>query len=389
MRRTIVGALMALGILSCSSDVPVGVGTLPPPVNLFYELQPSGDLDPAGMLLLWDDILDANLMVYRVYSRPDPAAAFGLRGETTSSTFHDRGIPDLEYFVAGVDLAGIEGAPSDIVVVDERLRLGSPQWIAGTSLNGAIHLAWDDSPFGNEPDGFEQYRVYSAAAFLGDLGYECDATWGLEGTTIAPEFLIGVLPNGVARCFGVSAESIEGWESLWSPIWGDTPRPDARNVLMAALDVDATTSGFRFWIDANSDGIAVETELGAVLPGTRADLDFRITRDVTGFWIEPVRLATTMTTYGTQPIADLTSIDLAPDLGYSGARRLAQVGHGYVFQMNEGDGFFRYGALRVTHVGSETMIFDWSYQTDPGNPELSVGAGIFTAGGTGVVVQRR
>ncbi len=213
MRRTIVGALMALGILSCSSDGPVGAGTLPRPVNLFYELQPSGDLDPAGMLLLWDDIIDANLMVYRVYSRPDPAAAFGLRGETTSSTFHDRGIPDLEYFVAGVDLAGIEGAPSDIVVVDERLRLGSPQWIVGTSLNGAIHLAWDDSPFGNEPDGFEQYRVYSAAAILGDLGYEYDAMWGLEGTTIAPEFLIGVLPNGFAKRWPARTSNPGSWKS--------------------------------------------------------------------------------------------------------------------------------------------------------------------------------
>jgi hypothetical protein len=388
MRRSIVGALAALGTLSCSSGEPVGVGVLPPPQSLFYELQPSGDLDPAGLLLIWEDILDPNLMVYRVYSRPDPAVEFGLRGETTSSTFHDRGIPDLEYFVAGVDVGGLEGAPSNIVVVDERLRLDSPTWISGTSLNGAIYLSWDDSPFANEPNGFKQYRVYSALAVLDLAGYVCDETWGLEGTTLAPEFVVAALPNGLSRCFGVSAESIEGWESLWSPIWGDTPRPDVRNQLLSALDVDLATSGFRFWLDSNGDGVAVEGELGLVLPGNQTNLDFRVTRDASGMWIEPIRANTRVRDYTGAPIDDLTSIDIAPAFGYTNVARLAEVGHGYVFEMNEGDGFFRYGALRVTHVGSDVMIFDWSYQTDPGNPELSVGAGIYTAGGRGAVVKR-
>ncbi|UCF40253.1 MAG: hypothetical protein JSW43_11020 [Gemmatimonadota bacterium] len=387
MRRSIVGALAILGTLSCSNE-PAGVGALPPPSNLFYELQPSGDLDPAGLLLLWDEIVDPNLMVYRVYSRPDAGAAFGLRGETTSSTFHDSGIPDLEYFVAGVDLAGLEGAPSAVLVVDERLRLGAPAWISGTSLNQGIYLAWDDSPFVTEPAGFRQYRVYSAAAYLGTTSYECDGTWGLEGTTLAPEYLVGALPNGIPRCFGVSAESVEGWESLWSPIWGDTPRPDARNELLSALDVDPLASGFRFWIDSNGDGVAVESELGLVLPGSQTNLDFRVTRDASGLWIEAIRSNTYFRDYTGGPIDDLTSIDIAPHLGYARVPLPAQVGHGYVFEMDEGEGFFRYGAIRVTHVGSEVLIFDWSYQTNPANPELSVGAGVFTAGGQGVIVKR-
>ena len=53
---------------------------------------------------------------------------------------------------------------------------------------------------------------------------------------------------------------------------------------------------------------------------------------------------------------------------YSAAE--AVPGWGYVFQMNGGDGFARYGAVRVTHVGQDYLILDWAYQTDPGNPEL-------------------
>jgi len=47
----------------------------------------------------------------------------------------------------------------------------------------------------------------------------------------------------------------------------------------------------------------------------------------------------------------------------------------------------RYGALRVTHVGRDYVIFDWSFQTDPGNPELQIRAGQSTSLATGTVVR--
>jgi hypothetical protein len=46
-----------------------------------------------------------------------------------------------------------------------------------------------------------------------------------------------------------------------------------------------------------------------------------------------------------------------------------------VFEMDGGDGFARFGALRVTHAGKNFIIVDWSFQTDPGNIELLVGRG--------------
>jgi hypothetical protein len=50
----------------------------------------------------------------------------------------------------------------------------------------------------------------------------------------------------------------------------------------------------------------------------------------------------------------------------------ASPGFGYVFEMDGGDGFLRYGAVRVTHVGQNFLILDWAFQTDRGNPELLV-----------------
>ena len=61
-------------------------------------------------------------------------------------------------------------------------------------------------------------------------------------------------------------------------------------------------------------------------------------------------------------------------------------GYGYVFQIIEGS-TLRYGALRITHVGRDYLIFDWSFQTDIGNPELLMRAGLTTSLPTGSVVQ--
>jgi len=40
----------------------------------------------------------------------------------------------------------------------------------------------------------------------------------------------------------------------------------------------------------------------------------------------------------------------------------------------------------VTHVGRNYLIFDWSFQTDVGNPELVVRGGLSTAMSTSTVV---
>lgn len=385
--RSVLAIPLALGLLTLSctdaADFP-----LPAPQNFYYRLEVSGiPTEPAGVMLNWDHIDDPALEVYRVYSRLSEADAFALRGTTTSNTFHDRGLPELEYFVAGVDTEGREGEPSEILQIDERLRLEAPAWIASTSLNGAIYLAWSDNPYETAPEGFEQYHVYSATYSLDD---PVCRDWAREGTTVAPEFLVGALLNGYPRCFAVSAESIEGFESLWSPERIDTPRPDARNVVLAALDVDQLLSGFRFFQDLNGDNLVGLTELGIVRDGTSPDVDFRVERDtVTGeFFLVPVRANTEVALYATGPIDDLTAIDVAPDTGYSTFAIQAVPQYGYVFRMDGGDQFARFGAIRVTHVGREYMVFDWSYQTDPGNPELSVGAGLKAEGGWGKTIRR-
>ena len=185
--RTLVSLLTAsLTAVGCESNTVIASpGILAPPVNFSYALDPSGDPDrPAGILLRWDDVQDPALASYRIYSRGSTDGAFGPRGETSSNSFHDNGVPHLQYYVTAVDVNGIESAPSAAITVDERLQLERPTSLGSVSLNGAIHLAWTDNAYAAAPQRFNWYRVYSASYDL-DQGL-CGTFWSLEGTTVSP-----------------------------------------------------------------------------------------------------------------------------------------------------------------------------------------------------------
>ena len=251
----------------------------------------------------------------------------------------------------------------------------TPTTLSSTSLDGAIALVWSDNPFQSDPDIFGNYRVYSTSYDID--GDQCGDQWTVEGTTVAPEFLVGAVANGVPRCYSVTAVSVDGLESERSPFRGDTPRPDSRNVALAAAPSTPNGSGFRFWDDLNDDDSTQSGELGIVGSANAPDIDFFVDRDGNGdLFLTPVRAGTGVEFYDeNDPVEDLTSIDFAADLTYRTTGIQAIPGFGYVFETDGGDGFVRYGAVRIQHVGTTFLILDWAFQTDPGNPELLVWGG--------------
>lgn len=256
-----------------------------------------------------------------------------------------------------------------------------PAELTSTTLDRAIALMWSDNSFTADPANFESYAIHSTTYdFDNDL---CGTSWALEGTTVAPEFVVGALTNGVSRCFAVTARSIEGAESARSQVRADTPRPDSRNIQLNVLPTQDVGSGFRFWDDLNSDQQVQDSELGLVRAGSAGDIDFAVERDGFGaVFLTPIRPGTGVEFYDDLPVGDLTSVDFAPCIpdsspdscaSYTGSPIEASPGFGYVFETDGGDGFVRYGAVRVTHVGQTFIILDWAFQTDRGNPELLVG----------------
>ena len=143
MRR--LACILPLAFAACTEVVDPGA-SLGEPANLRYELIPSGDPDlPDGILLKWDEPNDDRVADYVVYSRATTADGWSRRGGTTSSSFHDAGVPNLQYYVASEDDDGNESDGSNIVTVDERNRLAAPARLTSISLDRAIQLSWDDN----------------------------------------------------------------------------------------------------------------------------------------------------------------------------------------------------------------------------------------------------
>lgn len=363
-RRTFAAiALAGITLSACDTTEIIDPDILSDPIDLEYQLVPSGDPDaPDGIILRWIEPSDSRITSYVIYSRGSTGASWSRRAETTSSTFHDSGIPHLQYFVASQDASGNESDGSNVVTVDERNRLSAPGELRGISLDRAIQLSWNDDSRLEDPTLFDYYRVYSTTASSGGA---CNAdNWVLEGTTVSEDFLATGLVNGASRCFTVSTVSVDGHESLWSSAWLDTPRYDSRFIFAYAHQADPTASGFRFF------DVATQT-IGLVTSGARTDLDFRVDRHADGsLWLTPVRTDVRIALYSEDPVIDLTSIDIAPLTGFAPGAIEAVPGYAYVFAVTYPDGT-HYGALRVTHATSDYMIFDWAYQSAPGNPELS------------------
>jgi hypothetical protein len=365
--RSIVSAVVpfaAVASLTACGEL-TGIVTDPDaPSNVTYELVPSGDPNsPSGVLLSWDVPSSGRGNAFNVYGRLRPGDPWQLRATTTSPTFHDVGVPEAQYYIATRDGNGQDIAQSAVLTIDLFAgRLPAPQGLTSVSLNAAIQLTWSANAVSSSPATFDHYLVYSTT-YDATRGV-CTANWVREGSTASDGFFSGNLTNGVSRCFSVSAVTRDGHESEWSSSRFDTPRVDARNAFVYAAAARPDSSSFIFFEDATK-------KLGVVGPGTRADADLMVTQRSDGtLWLAPVRAQVSIALYSNKPVTDLTSIDRAPSAGYGGTPIQAASGFGYVVRITKPDGV-HYAGLRVAYVASNYVVFDWSYQTGPGNAELN------------------
>jgi len=358
-RSTLLALALVAPLAACDLTAISGIDS-DAPSNLTYELIPSGDPSvPLGVILSWEAPSSGRAATYDVYSRSSNGG-WGLRATTTSPSYHDVW-PDAQYYVAAVDAEGNTLGQTPYITIDLRSQLPAPAGLRSISLNGAIQLAWSSNAVDANRNAFDHYRVYSGA--FDNVRGTC-GSWSLEGSTVSDAFLVANLTNGVTRCFAVSAVSHDGHESDWSGAVQDTPRYDARNVLVYSHDVRADSSGFVFFDESSH-------QYGAVVASNRTGIDFTVERHSDGtLWFSPVGSNVSMATYGTSQIPDLTSIDQAQVSQLANVTIEAVPGYGYVFGTRKSDGV-HYGALRVAYVARDYVVFDWSYQSAVGNIELT------------------
>jgi hypothetical protein len=360
-------ALLLLAVALAGCEVNGATAPVDPaaPTDLAFQLQPSGDPNlPLGVLLTWVAPSNGRAVSYDVYGR-SANTGWQLRATTTSTSFHDIGAPESQYYVVALDDQSGQMGQSTTITIDLTSRLPAPLSLTSITLNSAIQLSWSNNAVqagGTGGLSFDHYRVYSSD--YSSARSTCVEPWYFEGSTVSDAFIVGDLTNGSSRCFVVSAVSRDGHESAWSSPRTDTPRQDATSVVAYAAETRSDSVVFVF-----NDEVA--RVLGIVGPSIRVDADFMVNRQADGtIWLTPSRTGSSVRTFASTPISSLTAIDRAPIAGYQSSAVQATPGTGYVFRLDEADGT-HYGALRVQYLGPTFVIFDWSYQIGAGNPELS------------------
>lgn len=216
-----------------------------------------------------------------------------------------------------------------------------PVGIRTISLDNSIEIRWID----NQETDISGYKIYVSNSFNG--------RYDLLGSSSKTSFIDRGARNGVTYFYAVTAYDFSGNESeLSRDVVYDTPRPEGFNVLLQNRYISPNASGYDFSaysiVNYNTDmtDFYVEfTQKGVPYFVVWEDTDIQ---DM-GFSI------------------DLDEITSAPTEGWSPTKdALLILGHTYVIHTWDN----HYAKIRVKDIRSNTVQFDWAYQTSKGNTEL-------------------
>ena len=172
----------------------------------------------------------------------------------------------------------------------------------------------------------------------------------------ATRYIDTTVRNGETYYYAVSAYDIHGNESELSPedAW-DTPRPEGRNITLDDYNIFPERSGFDF----------SRPEKGSVrwdTPATDVYFAFDADRNATYLYSDN---ETFMQDLGYHETLD--AVDMVPKNGY--VELFVELIEGHVYAINTPDNNF--AKIHVRALYEDAVVFDWAYQTDPGNVQLA------------------
>jgi hypothetical protein len=360
---------LTLALGGCESDeilVPVEGPAAPRALEAYYYA--------GSVRLSWELGPGWNGETFRVYSRRVTDADYFFIAEVTSCSeglcvYEDVNVvaaQTYEYYVAAVDGAGFE-TPSDYsveVFVPQPIPPPTPAEIAVVSLDDANYLKWSDNA--RSADDFSFYRVYFEEAGGGEF---------LLGETDSEGFLDLLAVNGLTYRYFVTAVDDQGHESGGSVSAEGTPRPDYHGEWLYDYFDQRDLSGFRFQMDESTNPITA---------GDASDRHFRLEVDDAGWWlvpgpgteVYPTEFATTALKCGVAADEGCVDVNRAPVSGYVVQDMPLFPQTSYVLRVRGDDGQTHYGVVRVEMLGFDQnddalMIFDWAYQIQANNPDLT------------------
>jgi hypothetical protein len=205
-----------------------------------------------------------------------------------------------------------------------------------------VTLYW----YPNREEDFAGYFIYRS--YYPEGPYKC------IGSSRSAFYVDLDVSNGVTYYYAVSAYDYNDNESdLSEELVFDTPRPEGRGVRLWDANLYELDSGYDFsteyvqaWNDPSTDIYCVceEGVFYMIVGDAQTDIqDF-------GY------------------IEELDAINYAPESGWSETGVVELIlGHGYIVWTRDN----HFAKFRVTGIGERYIKFDWAYQVDRGNRELS------------------
>ena len=212
--------------------------------------------------------------------------------------------------------------------------------------------------------GDECVRIYWTPVSACDLagyrvwrGYSETGYYYLIAETPSAYYVDTDVENGQTYYYAISAYDIWGNESdLSTDLVFDTPRPEGYGERVYIVEEYPDDAGYDF-----SEYWVVPYDYPS------ADIYFGYDSSECEYYVQAANSSTDLLIYGrTESLSD---VDWAPEDGWiSGAR--VEIHEGYSYLVWTADNHFAH--IRITDLDGPMIMFDWAYQTDPGNPELVV-----------------
>ena len=182
------------------------------------------------------------------------------------------------------------------------------------------------------------------------------------GSTSSTSYRVGGLSNGRTYFFAVDAFDHCGNESdLNYEVVYDTPRPEGYGLRVWDVDEFPDEAGIDF----------SEYQFGSsamVVPYDDPGADLFLERDGDVFFITATADDTDLMAWG--EVQSLDEINIAPETGWvSGGSFMAVQSHAYLVWTWDN----HFAKFVVTRLRDSSILIDWAYQTDQGNPDLVPG----------------
>ncbi len=226
----------------------------------------------------------------------------------------------------------------------------TPRGVHSVTGDHEVTIVW----LGSDEQDLAGYLVYRSRMLEGP--YNVIADLEVADLPYQLQYTDRNVVNGETYYYAVTSYDYDGNESdlSYEDVF-DTPRPAGYNVRLYARESNISKAGFDF-------------SQHAVVSGNDSRADITVSLDGGVFFVEAVSYDESITDiqdYGYTETLD--ALDWSPQDGWSTVGWAeAIVGHTYaVWTWDD-----HYAKFRITDIGNASLVIDWAYQIDPGNPEL-------------------